>query len=87
MNTNNLNNLSYKIISLFNLVNALRKAYVSACNSLRTANKLKGELGKFARSRALKLCHTLRKELKKYDTKNTSLFESVSYRGVLVGKI
>lgn len=79
--------LEYKIVSLTTLVQSLRVAYVRACNSLRTANKLKDKrLGKYGRSRAMSLIHKLRIELKKYDNGNLSIMESIAYRGVLVNK-
>jgi len=79
---------AYKIISMFNLIGALEKAYVVACNSLRTANKIKDiTLSKFARGRALKLIHAIRTELKKYCSKGFSLLESIAYRGVLLPKL
>lgn len=82
----------YKIVSLSDLIQALRVAYVAACKSVGLANKLKASYPAQAKrkslqkSRTMSLKNKIAKELNYYDTNGLSLFESVAYRGVLINK-
>ena len=73
----------YKIVSIANLVSALRVAYVAACKALGLANKLKDSK---RRGQVMARLNKLRSELKKYDNGNLSIMESVAYRGLLINK-
>jgi hypothetical protein len=63
------------------IVNNLKKAYVSACKGLSLANKLKN--GKAHKSRIMGRLNRIRAELKKYENKFNG-FDITPYTGMVL---
>lgn len=69
-----------KIITLAQLLNLLRAAYVSACKGLKLANKLGSKTHK---SRCMTQLNRIRGELRKYE-KQGDLFTCIAYKGCIL---
>ena len=69
-------------ITIGQLIQSLRIAYVAACKALSLANKLKA-----SKSRIMAQMNRIRAELKRYEAQIAMAFDVVPYGGCIVSKI
>lgn len=69
-------------ISIGQLIQSLRLAYVAACKALGLSNKL----GK-SKSRVMAQLNRIRAELKRYEAQTSNGFDMIAYKGCILSKL
>lgn len=69
-------------ISIGQLIQSLRLAYVAACKALGLSNKL----GK-SKSRVMAQMNRIRAELKRYEAQIANGFDVIAYKGCIINKL
>ena len=75
---------SYVIISIGQLIQALRQAYITSCKALGLANKLGQTKHK---SRILRRMNWIRQELSAYEKQIADAFVTIAYKGAILDKL
>lgn len=72
-------------ISIGQLIQSLRLAYVAACKALGLCNKLKRAKGQ--RGRIMSHLNRIRAELKRYEAQIDHAFDMLAYKGCILSKL
>ena len=72
-------------ITIGQLIQSLRLAYVAACKALGLANKLKRAKGQ--RGRIMSHLNRIRAELKRYEAQVANGFDVIAYKGCILSRL